>query len=136
MCVYGPDKYGSLREDVVAEEEAFLCDDCKCRLTEIECIMGPDINGKFYRSETSWEYAEKCEREKCLCSTHTNFVIETTNRLNGAQDYIQRIRENIRDQEQRAVEHTKTAFDLSVEVYEASDDDQDVTDLAWEAKWA
>ena len=33
MCVYGPDKYGDLREDVVDEETALMCDNCKCRLT-------------------------------------------------------------------------------------------------------
>lgn len=115
MCVYGPDKYGDLREDVVDEEVALQCENCQCRLTQIECLIGPDKNGKFYRSDTSWEYAQECEKEKCLCSIHTDFIREATHRVKNSMLNIQKIREYIAVQEKRAIELTKNAWDLEIE---------------------
>ena len=69
MCVFGPDRFGNLSEETVTEEEAWMCENCKCRPVQISCLLGPDKSGHFYLTETSYEYAEQCASTTCVCTT-------------------------------------------------------------------
>ena len=69
---------GSVDEVIVnSRKEKLKCEQkssCKCELIMVTCLIGPDSLGNFQREQTPLSYAEKCDREKCVCSSHDNYV--------------------------------------------------------------
>lgn len=112
MCVFGPDRLGNLSEDVVSEIEAFMCENCTCRPMPIECLLGPDSEGRFYRTGTSWEYAAQCEKEKCVCSTHTQFLATAEERINGAVTFVKQLQEEVKEIDAQAKKTREMAQQL------------------------
>ena len=69
---------GSVDEVIVkSRKEKLKCEQkssCKCELIMVTCLIGPDSLGNFQREQTPLSYAEACDREKCVCSSHDNYV--------------------------------------------------------------
>ena len=47
---------------------------CSCEYIMVTCLIGPDSMGNFQREQVPLSYAESCDQDKCVCSSHDNFV--------------------------------------------------------------
>jgi len=70
---------------------------CRCEYIMVTCLIGPDSMGNFQREQVPLSYAESCERDKCVCSSHDNFVEMAEKRVAEAQTLEERIQKLVED---------------------------------------
>ena len=75
MCVFGPDSSGAFHEEIVPEKTATSCNlFCVCDELKTKCLVGPDSRCNFATVNVDTTYAESCNREKCTCTSHDNYM--------------------------------------------------------------
>ena len=73
------------RKDKLACERNTDYRSCTCEYISVNCLVGPDSLGNFESMTLSMTYANSCDREKCICSSHDNYLEIAQERLATAQ---------------------------------------------------
>ena len=80
----------SITQDELTEDQALSCADniessCVCIQIATKCTFGPDHEGQFTLDQVvSARFAETCDPEFCICTSHENYHALVAHRMENA----------------------------------------------------